>query len=149
MCLRKSLFTIFFCLIAFVACTSPAQMSANPPHVPEKIRSPEHLEGDLLFLRGEYKKAIPFFKKVLEKEPNNDEVLFNLGVSYGKLGLHRDAIEAFKQAIRIKPDAAKAHFNLGLAYLGIGNKGAALDEYKILKDIDKDKANKLFNLIYK
>ena len=102
--------------------------------------------GRSFYLLGEYKKAIPFFKKALEKEPNNYEILFYLGVAYGKLGLDGDAIEAFKQAIQIKPDYEEAHLNLGIAYHKLRLYRDAIGAFKRAIRIDPDDAKAHYNL---
>ncbi len=114
----------------------------------KKVRTSDELfkKGLSFFNLGEYKKAIPFFKKALDKEPNNDKILFDLGVSYSKLGLHRDAIEAYKQAIRIKPHYADDHFNMGVSYRKLGLYRDAIEAFKQAIRIKTDYAEAHLNM---
>ena len=93
--------------------------------------------------------AIPYFEKVIKKNPLDADAHCGLGGAYVGLGRYQEAVEAFKEAIRLKSDYADAHYNLGVVYLYLGDKGSALEEYKILKDLNQEEANRLFNSIYK
>ena len=50
---------------------------------------------------GDYNKAIPLFKKVLESEPENINVLYNLGHSYVNTGKQDSAANYFTKGIEL------------------------------------------------
>jgi len=72
--------------------------------------------GFAFILKGEYKKAAPYFEDAVKKSPNFAEAYFMLGLSYTNLERHIEAIEAYKQGISLKPDFAHAYFMMGLSY---------------------------------
>src|SRR5205823_4544973 len=57
------------------------------------------------------------FKQALRLQPDNPDLLHNLGVAWAKQGVLPVAQVYFTEAIRAKPDAAETHNNLGLSYL--------------------------------
>ncbi|SCY89662.1 tetratricopeptide repeat protein [Flavobacterium caeni] len=74
-------------------------------------------------------------KKIVEKEPNNPDLFFNLGVTSQK-GDPTAAEGYYKRAIEIKPDYWQAHLNL--AILKMANEQKLVDEMNKLGTSDKD-----------
>lgn len=92
-------------------------------------------EGRRLYLAGEYKKAIEYFKKELAKKPSSAEAYFYLGRSYGKIGEHDKEIEAYQKAIKLLPpkDYYKKtvlYFDPGIALYKIGDIQRAIEALK-------------------
>ena len=88
-----------------------------------------------------YKKLI---SGVLEKNPNDADLLFNLGVISAKT----DAVEAeryYKKAIEIKPDYVNAYLNL--AILKLDGEKKIIDEMNKLGTSEKD--NKRYEVLKK
>lgn len=88
-----------------------------------------------------YKKLI---SEVLEKNPNDPDLLFNLGVISAKT----DAVEAekyYKKAIEIKPDYVNAYLNL--AILKLDGEKKIIDEMNKLGTSEKD--NKRYEVLKK
>ena len=88
-----------------------------------------------------YKKLI---SEVLEKNPNDADLLFNLGVISAKT----DAVEAekyYKKAIEIKPDYVNAYLNL--AILKLDGEKKIIDEMNKLGTSEKD--NKRYEVLKK
>jgi Tfp pilus assembly protein PilF len=85
-----------------------------------------------------FEEAISYFKKSLQKQPDDADVHFNLGWANSLLGRHYEAMEAFKQAIRLAPDDALTHLNLGLAYEGLGRNFEAIEAFKQAIQIKPD-----------
>jgi len=63
--------------------------------------------GITFFNRGEYQKAIPYFKKATELEPEYGEAYLYLGRSYINQGQWRSAIPALRSAYRLAPNETK------------------------------------------
>ncbi len=72
--------------------------------------------------------AIEAYKQAIRINPDDSDSHYNLGYTYGNLGMYEEAIEAWKQAIRIDPDNAAAHVNLGNAYVCLNDRGSALEQ---------------------
>lgn len=107
-----------------------------------------YAEGLPYYWKGDYEKALPYFKEAVEKDPRDFMAHFQAGYCYAELGRYTEALEAYKRAIHIKPDFVLAHFFLGLLYLEVGDKNHALEEYKILRGLDQDYANDLNKMIH-
>jgi len=102
---------------------------------------------DVLFAYGgylnddyhqEYEKSIEFFKRIIEIEPNNYRVLYNLGISYFNLGRMQNAIKACTEAVNLKPDYKHCWYNMGLIYETIEEWKKALEYYDKALEIDPD-----------
>ena len=93
-----------------------------------------------------YVAALTCFQKAIEKNPQDANVWFYLGVCYGELGRYQDATESYKQAIRIQPDDAEAHNNLGVTYGKLGRYQDAVESYKQAIKIEPDYAKAYSNL---
>jgi tetratricopeptide (TPR) repeat protein len=88
---------------------------------------------------NDFKNALYYFKKVIEKDPDYPNAYFKIGYCNGRLDSNENAIEAYKQAVRINPDYGDAYFNLGNAYDKIGCYVEAIDAYKqVLRINPKD-----------
>jgi len=85
-----------------------------------------------------YQKAIEFFKKALEANPNSFEAMNNIGACYYMLGDYDNAEYWFSKAINAKIDYIQAYSNL--AYVLI-QKGKIDMAEKIIKDGLKYKPN--------
>jgi len=84
----------------------------------------------------EYEKAVEIFKKILEIEPKNYKVLYNLGIAYFNLGQIENALKAYNNAITIKPDYKLCYYNIGLIYETKENLNKALKYYEKALAID-------------
>ncbi|MBN2230555.1 MAG: tetratricopeptide repeat protein [Candidatus Thorarchaeota archaeon] len=70
--------------------------------------------------QGMNKKAIEVYRKALELEPNNLDVLNELGLTHIHIGEQMDAIIAFDLAIDIDPKDYRGHSNKAEAHLTVG-----------------------------
>ncbi len=78
----------------------------------------------------DYAKAVGFFEKAAETDPNYAEAWYQAGYSYGMLGRHADALKASKQAAKLRPDWAPAQVNIGASSYALGQYKEAGDAYK-------------------
>ena len=65
--------------------------------------------------------AINLYKEILEKDPNNSTIHYNLGLAYNEKQHLNEAISCYKKVIEIDPNYISAHFNLGLIYKDLGD----------------------------
>lgn len=86
------------------------------------------------------KKAIETYKKAIEISPFNNVAHFNLGITYGKLGLFNDAEIEYKNSIRLNPNNQHAHNHLENIYEDRELSDMALEEYQIALSIDSNNA---------
>jgi serine protease Do len=102
--------------------------------------------GLLFLLSNDYHKALSYFERVIEKNPNYADAYFCIGYCKSELGNYTEAIEAYKQAIRINPDYAEAYFNLGVNYDKLGRYTEAIETFKQAIRINPDDAEAYYSL---
>ncbi|MEM1349329.1 MAG: tetratricopeptide repeat protein [Myxococcota bacterium] len=64
---------------------------------------------------NEHERAQDFYKRALERDPQNAQFLYKLGTVQAMQGKHDDAVASFTKATKTVPRFAKAWFRLGLA----------------------------------
>lgn len=69
---------------------------------------------------GRYPEALKLLNQLVTSEPANWNVVYNLGLTYYRLGRLEEAGDYFLRAIRLQPEAASAHMYLGLVELRMG-----------------------------
>ncbi len=61
-------------------------------------------------------KEIKERKQQIEKNPENAEAHFYLGVEYERLGRKKEAISEFQEALKYNQNSAEIHFNLAVLF---------------------------------
>ncbi len=84
-----------------------------------------------------------FLILVEQKDP---AILYNLGVSYLKRGMHSEAIKCFKEAVSLKPDFFEAWRELGTAYSLIEDYKNAVNALKKAKELNPKDLATVYNL---
>lgn len=87
-------------------------------------------QGVAQLSRDDYERALPFFERAAEMDPNYAEAWYQAGFCYGVLGKHNDALRASKQAAKLRPDWAETHVNIGASSYALNDFKAAVDAYK-------------------
>lgn len=77
------------------------------------------------------------FDTAIEIAPTYDEVHFQKGRCYEKLGQHRAAIEEFSKKIQSDPAFIGSHFALGQIYEGLGIYDKAVASYEQVLQLDR------------
>lgn len=79
------------------------------------------LEGTIMCLNGEYKKARTLFEEVLDHEPNCPMGHLGRGLSLLGIGRNEDALEAFKESIYVENKGEPlVYFYSGIALMRMG-----------------------------
>jgi tetratricopeptide (TPR) repeat protein len=91
--------------------------------------------GLLKMLHSDYRQATPYFKHVLQTEPGNVDVLYNLGVCYYSLDNFEQAIITLKSIINIRPDDPEVYGLLGNAYYLVGDTQKAKESFFLARDL--------------
>jgi tetratricopeptide (TPR) repeat protein len=99
-------------------------------------------EADLYLKLEDYTMYKKIVTEVLEKNPNDADLLYNLGVISSKTN-GADAEAYYKKAIAIKPDYTNAYLNL--AILKLDGEKAIIDEMNKLGTSEKD--NKRYEVL--
>ena len=101
-----------------------------------------HSLGWAYAVSGETGKAVVYFRKGLELNPDDKDAWFNLGLAYMKLQQTEKAAESYEKCVGIDPDYADAWFNLGVVYKIGGREERVMNAYHELKRISPAKAER-------
>jgi tetratricopeptide (TPR) repeat protein len=87
-------------------------------------------KGFSFSINGQDQKALQYFKKATERDPNDPVAWYGLGYCHAGLNNHDSAIEAYKQAIRVNPYDEITYFQLGNYYAKLNLYEDAVAAYK-------------------
>jgi len=77
----------------------------------------DRLKEGLAYLdRGQFRRAVTFFNRAIESEPESADAYFGRGLVYHELEQYQEAIADFDRAIEIDPEHPHAHFQRGFVY---------------------------------
>lgn len=107
-----------------------ASLAAETQRNKRSAAERSYSQGLAQLSRDDYAKALPFFEKAAEIDPNYAEAWYQAGFCYGILGRHADSLRASKQAARLRPDWAAAYINIGASSFALGQFREAADAYR-------------------
>jgi Flp pilus assembly protein TadD len=93
---------------------SAAQQEQHQTPSPEETQVAEHNKAVTLLNEGKINEAVAALEKVVETDPTNAKMQYNLGIAYERRDQFEKSRERFEEAIKLKPD-------FGEAFLAIGN----------------------------
>ena len=73
--------------------------------------------GNAYFDTRQPLKAIEAYGRALQLQPNNPDVLTDLGIMYRESGQYEQALDCFDKAVALKPAHEQARFNKGVVLL--------------------------------
>jgi len=103
------------------------EMQAEVKEVAEKIEQND-IDG-----------AISLSRKALEKNPDDSNAFYLLGIAYSRKKMYPEAIDSLIQVTRLNPAFPPAYFELGVCYQQQNDPDRALEFYQ--KNLDLDPAN--------
>ena len=103
-------------------------------------------KGFSFSVNGQDQKALQYFKKATENDPNSTTAWYGLGYCLAGKNSQNDAIEAYKQAIRTDPTNEISYFHLGNYYHKLGRSDEAIESYKKVVRMNPDFETAHFNL---
>jgi len=103
-------------------------------------------QGVAQLSRDDFSRALNFFEKAVEVDPNYAEAWYQAGFSYGVLGRHSEALKASRQAARLRPDWSETFVNIGASSFALGQYKEAADAYRQAIKLDDDKPNTQYSL---
>ncbi len=89
-----------------------AAKAANPDDI-----SLMQSEADMYYRMGDKAKYKELMEGIIEKDPNNPTLYYNLGVTSFEIGEIDTAISYYKKALEINPEMAEARLNIAAAIL--------------------------------
>jgi len=85
--------------------------------------------AEVFRMLGWTQKAIAYYKKAAELDPQDIASRNNLGTFYLGEGMNEEALEVLKVAANLKPHLAEVYNNLGIAYFNLGDFDSAIRIY--------------------
>jgi tetratricopeptide (TPR) repeat protein len=105
-----------------------------------------YMQGLGFLSRDDCEKALPYFKRATDADPDYADAWAQTGFCSGVLGRHADALKASRQAIRLKPDSPESYLNLGSAFSYLGQFKESADAYRQALRLDPNNADTHFAL---
>ena len=87
--------------------------------------------------RDDFTRALPYFERAVESDPNYAEAWYQAGFCYGMLGRPNDSLRASKQAARLRPDWPDPYVNIGASNFALGSFKDAADAYRQALKLDE------------
>jgi tetratricopeptide (TPR) repeat protein len=100
-----------------------------------------YMQGLGFLSKDDCEKALPYFKKATDADPDYADAWAQTGFCSGVLGRHADALRASRQAIRLKPDSPESYLNLGSAFSYLGQFKESADAYRQALRLDPNNAD--------
>jgi len=95
-------------------------------------------QGVAQLSRDDYQRALPFFERATDLDPNYAEAWYQAGFAYGVMGRHQDALKASKQAAKLRPEWSQTYVNIGASNYALGQFKDAAEAYKTAIRLDDD-----------
>ena len=92
-----------------------------------------------------FQEAKKLYTKILEKNPNNEDVNNNLGILYNQLGEYKKAKSFYEKTLQLNPSNINTINNLGLLFQALKNKEEAMECFKKAIRINPNYAPAYFN----
>jgi tetratricopeptide (TPR) repeat protein len=112
--------------------TPPAQSAAaqESNETPMTQRQVAEMRAEILMARKDYSEAALAYQRLLERDPNNAEILNKVGIAYQQLGQDQLAERFYKKALRADKKSTHALNNLGTIEYSRQRFGKAIKYYK-------------------
>jgi tetratricopeptide (TPR) repeat protein len=94
--------------------------------------------GEVYLRKGDFENAQKYIKKVLDSNPEDERMAFNMGEICFSSNKIDEAIHYFEQSKQINPNWGKPYLKLGYAYLNKGNFDKAKENLKKFIEVDPD-----------
>ncbi|MFC2103407.1 tetratricopeptide repeat protein [Bacteroidota bacterium] len=82
-----------------------------------------------IFKQNDRLKALGYYKKAVELNPDITDGLINLGNTYALLGEYEKAVESYKKELLFREESVNAYINLGRVYFLTGDTLSANDAF--------------------
>lgn len=106
-----------------------ADIASNPADVEKRI-----MLANIYFDGGKFDQAIPWYEEALRLQPQNTDVLVDLGICNRNLGKMREALAYFEKALSVDPKKRQALYNRVVVLLfDLKDKAGA---ERVMKDLE-------------
>ena len=100
----------------------------------------------MLIKANKFEGAKDLLEELLQHDPGNQDVLYNLGMCYTELDEPEKAVKTLAECIRYYPHYSNAYVALGFAYLRLANDEKAKDHFLMALEIEPSNPYALRNL---
>ena len=90
----------------------------------------QNVSGDIYYGEGDLVRAVKEYRKGLEIDPRNTNLLNSLGEAYARMNLPRKARPFFENILELEPHHYMGLFNLGITYLTTGEDEQAIKYFE-------------------
>ena len=104
------------------------------------------VETSMVAARLDYERAIEFYKRVGEDDPDDIDAVFNMGMAYLALGNLDESIRLLRDAVDRDPRVCEFHKMLGTAYARTGDNELAVAELVLSKALDPNRGTRMNDL---
>lgn len=101
--------------------------------------------GTIAWLDSDFEIALTYYLQVVEISPNTVNALYNLGITYQKLGKLDDAIEFIEKAIKVNPNEKMLFIHASLAKSLGRHQTVSLKDYQRVLEFNPTSINALGN----
>jgi tetratricopeptide (TPR) repeat protein len=91
-----------------------------------------------LLQQGKLQEGERILKQLRRRDPDNPDLLYNLGMAYSEQGKFEPSIEVLEQCIALAPQMSNAYTALGFSYSKIGKYHEAAQKSRQALEIDPD-----------
>jgi tetratricopeptide (TPR) repeat protein len=103
-------------------------------------------QGLGILSRDDFARALPYFEKAVDVDPNYAEAWYQAGFCYGMLGRHADALKASRRAAQLRPEWAQTFLNIGASSFALGQFKDAVDAYRQAVKLDENNSDAQYAL---
>jgi Tfp pilus assembly protein PilF len=105
----------------------------------EKVKKREAISAEVqamfdagiqLAQEGKYAEAIDEFKKALEKDPEQPNIMGHMADAYSRLDKNEEALEIYKNAVALNPNDAALYTNMGVILSRMGKTAESQEAFK-------------------
>jgi Flp pilus assembly protein TadD len=87
---------------------------------------------------GRMREAVEAYRRYLATDPQNADVLYNLGLALQNLSQFDEAIVCYTQAINLRPAFPSPYFNRGNIFAALGRQEEAIASYRRSLELEPD-----------
>jgi len=102
----------------------------------------QNVSGDIYYGEGDLVRAVKEYRRGLEIDPGNTNLLNSLGEAYARMNAPRKARPFFEKIIDSDPDHYMGLFNLGITYLTTGEEEQAIEYFEKTLAVSRRKQEK-------
>lgn len=122
--------------------TLAAETQKNKRSAAERLYS----QGLAQLSRDDYARAVAYFEKATDADPNYAEAWYQAGYCYGMLGRHPESLKASRAAAKLRPEWSATYINIGASSFALAQYKDAAEAYRQAIRLDDSNADTQYSL---